>query len=199
MKSLSKLLLTAMLAVFSLCGGVGVANAADLVMLPFINNALYEGIETVYYDNYIDCVKEQDIYNIIENEQVTAAIEKYKNQLPSEEAMRAIAEETQASLVIGFELDKLVNTEDMSKKEPMDRIELSGKCVVYNMTTGFYKVYKIHHDSQYESGYYTRQNLPLRIWARTVRHEMHRALGDKKFHAQKVTISKKTIGGTDKF
>lgn len=192
MRKISQFLLTVALAVFCLFPGLKSVEAADLVLLPFVNNVDYEGVEATYFDNAVDSIKNQDVYELTENKQIDAAIEKniVKGQVPSVEAMRAVAQTTEGGLIIVFHLDTLETVDEMQWKEPQEHVTIIGKCVVYNATSDFYKVYKIHSDERYESGYYTRQNLPLKIWSRIVKHEMNRAMNVKKVKVEKPRIGK---------
>lgn len=191
-----KLLRYFLMLVMTMCmyvPGMTSAEAAGMIVLPTIYNVDYPDLESTFYDNVVDCFKQQDKYEYVENDAVQAAIDKntVKGQLPTKEALIAIAEEANADLVMCMQLDKLsYEPIPIATRDAMYMLELKGFTVSYDRETGKFKKQKLYIEDELDNGYYVRQNVPLRYWARTVQREMHRVMGNKKFHVQKQTIQK---------
>ena len=193
MRKMLRYFLMLVMAVCLYVPGVSPAEAAGMIVLPTIYNVDYPEVESTFYDNVVDCFKQQDKYEYIENDAVQAAIDKktVKGKLPTKEVLVAIAEEANADLVMCMQLDKL-SYEPMPivTKDAMYLMELKGLTVSYDRETNKFKKQKLYIEDELDHGYYVRQNVPLRYWARTVQREMHRVMGNKKFNVQKQTIQK---------
>ena len=168
------------------------AEAANIVVLPVINNVDYPDIESTFYDNVIDTIKHQQKYELIDNDAITAIIDKtvQKGQLPDENAMRDIAQKTGADLVVSVELNKLSLEPINSRSEDTSVLILDGKTAYFDTSEDKYKIHRFLTDEELEMGYYTRQNVPLRFWARHIQREMHRVMKVKGLNIQKPRISK---------
>lgn len=192
-KVLQYILMTVMMA-FAI--GTSFANqteAAEMVVVPVINNTENTEIESTFYDNVLDCVKQQEKYEYIDGDEVSKALEKYtvKGQLPDEQALRSIAEELNADLVVAVELNELSYTKKpFTTAEDFRVMKLLGTTVSFNRETNKFVTRKLREDETLDNGYYARQNVPLRYWARTVQHEMHRVMNFKGLGLQKQKISK---------
>lgn len=193
MRKMLRYFLMLVMAVCLYVPGVSSVEAAGMIVLPTIYNVDYPEVESTFYDNVVDCFKQQDKYEYIENDAVQAIIDKHvtKGQLPTQAALIAIAEEANADLVMCMQLDKL-SYEPMPivTKDAMYLMELKGLTVSYDRQTNKFKKQKLYIEDELDHGYYVRQNVPLRYWARTVQREMHRVMGNKKFNVQKQTIQK---------
>lgn len=169
------------------------AEAAGIVLLPLINNVEVEDVEAAYYNSSVDSIKDQVKYEMVDNEQVTAAIEKYtvKGQIPNEDALRNIAEAADADLVVCMQLDKLsLDPVPFRTKEELYRLQIEGLAASYDRETNSYKCKKIYKDEEYDILQIVRVNAQLREWSRMVRHEMHRVMQVKGFKADKPRFQK---------
>lgn len=191
-KVLRYFLMTVMALCMYMPGMTNSAEAASMVVLPTIYNVEYPELDSTFYDNVIDCFKQQDKYDYVENDAIQAVIDKHtvKGQLPTKEALSAIAEEAGVDLVMCMQLDKLSYTPAGNRIDDIYLMELKGFTVSYDRETGKFKQQKLYIEDELDDGYYVRQNVPLRYWARTVQHEMHRLTGNKKLNVQKQTIQK---------
>lgn len=185
-----------MMAVMALCmvmpGIMSSAAAANIVVLPVINNTTYEGINETFYDNAIDVIKGQTKYFLIDNDAVTTAIDKYttKGVLPTKEVLMNIAGETDADLVLCIELDTVKLEESYFGKENKADLLLAGYTVSYDRETGKFFKRTLHETETYDPAMYTRQNYPLRKFARLVQHEMRRVMNVKGFKVEKPHFQK---------
>ncbi len=194
MKTIIKLFL--MLAVTlgaAFPGLLSSAEAANIVIMPFIDNSGYAGVEEVFYDNTIYCIKDQDKYTMIENDAVTTALDKYtkKGVLPDENALRNIANEADADLVVCIELNKIAMEESIGfNKEDKVDLEIWGNSVSYNRETDKFNHRKLHDHETYDPAMYVRQNYPLRKFARLLQNDMRRIMKVKGFKVERPQIQK---------
>lgn len=186
-----------LMTVMALCLAVPVfsttAEAASIVILPLIDKSECEGATETFYDNAVDCIKDQTKYEMLDNEAVNAAIDKFtvKGTLPDEQALKEIAMAVNADIVMCVQLDTLTKERDFwSKTEELDRVSIFGTSVSYDVETGEFKKQKIYFDEKVDSVPYVRQNMLLRIWSREVRHEMNRVMKVRGMKMQKQRISK---------
>lgn len=169
------------------------AEAANIIVMPLIENSGYAGVEEVFYDNTIAVIKDQTKYNMIENDAVTAAIDKYskKGILPDENALRNIANEADADLVVCVELNKIDMEELIGfSKEDKVNLEIWGNSVSYNRETDKFNHRKLHDHETYDPAMYVRQNYPLRKFARLLQNDMRRIMKVKGFKVERPQIQK---------
>lgn len=193
MKKLYQLILMAVMAIcMAVPGFTNTAEAANIVLLPVINNATYEGVEETFYDNAIDCIHDQGEYNLIDGDAVETAIKKYTvaGQIPNEQVLRNIAEATDADLVACVVLKELEVRSLYGLKEDADIVTVVGNTISYNRENNKFKNHKFDIEERYDPAMYFRQNYPLRKWARTVKHEMNTLMNVKKFKVEKPRFQK---------
>jgi len=192
MQKLVCFIFTTILALFTALPYTSPVQAANMVVLPLINNVDYPEVEATYFDNVVDCFKQQNKYEYVENEAIKAITDKYtvKGQLPTEEALRNIAQEADADLVVCMELNKLSYTPIANYQDSLYLMDLKGFTVSYNKETNKYDKHKLYIEDELDDGYYVRQNVPLRYWARSIQHEMHRVMQVKGLNIQKQTLQK---------
>lgn len=185
-------LMTVMAICMYLPGMTSSAEAASMVVLPTIYNVEYPELDSTFYDNVIDGFKQQDKYEYVENDAIQAVIDKHtvKGQLPTKEALCAIAEEAGVDLIMCMQLDKLSYAPAGNRIDDIYLMNLKGTTVSYNRETGKFQQQKLFVEDELDDGYYVRQNVPLRYWARTIQHEMHRLTGNKKLNLKKQTLQK---------
>lgn len=194
MKAISKFLLMLAIAFGAACPGLlPTAEAANIVVLPLIDNSGYAGVEEVFYDNTIDCIKDQEKYTMIENDAVTAAIDKYtqKGVLPDEAGLKKLADEADADLVVCIALDKVDLKESYGMgREDKAELTLWGKRVSYNRETDKFETRKLHDYEAYDPAMYVRSNYPLRKFARLLQNDMRRVMKVKGIKVEKPKLQK---------
>ena len=101
-----------LMTVLALCLSIPAiaAEAASVAVLPLINNV--EGrtdVSQVYYSGAINAIKAQQGFMMVDNDDLTAVVEKHttKGVLPDKEALQAIAKEAKVDIVIAMQLDTL--------------------------------------------------------------------------------------------
>lgn len=172
------------------------AQAANIVVIPIIENSGYAGIEEVYYDNVIEVIKNQSKYTMLENDAVTSAIDKYtvKGALPDEDALRNIANEVEADLIVCVKLDKVVVDEmyggGMGVKEDRVNLTIIGNSISYNRENDKLSLRRLYENETYDPAMYVRQNYPLRKFARLMQNDMRRIMKVKGFKVEKPKLQK---------
>lgn len=194
MQKLVKYFLMSVMALFMYMPGVTKSvEAANMIVLPVVNNVDYPEIEGTYYDNVLDCFKQQDKYDYLDNDAIQATIDKYvgKGQMPTENALRGIAEECNADLVMCIELNHLSYEPVIPVRvDDIYLMRVEGNVASYNKETNKFVKRKIKVSDELDNGYNIRQNVPLRYWARTIQHEMHRVMNVKGLNIEKQKIQK---------
>lgn len=173
-------------------GMCSMAEAASVVVLPLISNVDYPDLESTYYDNVIDCVKQQGAYELLDNDAITAIIDEStaKGVLPDEQALKNIANKSGADLVVAFELNKLSLEPIQYRHDYTCVFSIDGYCSSFDVNENKYKKHRFKYSDELDMGFYTRQNVQLRFWARQVQREMHRVLKDKGLHIEKPKFTK---------
>lgn len=193
MKKLYQLIVMAVMAIsMAVPGFNNTAEAANIVILPLVNNVSYEDVESTFFDNAIDVIKDQSKYELIDGNNVDEAISKYtvKGKLPDANALKSIAEAVDADLVVCMELNEINAESFYDKREDVEVLTLLGNTVSYNKENNQFKKHKIDVEERYDPAMYARQNHPLRKWARTVQSEMKTVMNIKKFKIEKQRIQK---------
>lgn len=193
MKKLYQLIVMAVMAIsMTIPGFSNTAEAANIVILPLINNVSEEGVDSVYYDNAVNAIKDQTKYEMLDGNEVENAISKYttKGNLPDVNALRSISEAVDADLVVCVELNKINVESEYGHMEDRDILTILGNTVSYNKENNQFKKHKIDVEERYDPAMYIRQNYPLRKWARIIQSEMHSIMNVKKFKVEKPRMAK---------
>lgn len=184
-----------LMTVLALCLSIPAiaAEAASVAVLPLLNKV--EGrtdVEQVYYSGAINAIKAQAGYMLVDNDALTAVVEKHvtKGVLPDENALKAIAAEAKIDIVIAMELDKLDYSVDRNFEESRVTLDLQGYCVSYNAIDGKFVKHRIYDDSHTEETSMARWDWPLEQWGRNVKREVNRCLKVKKISIEAPRMSK---------
>lgn len=184
-----------LMTVLALCLSIPAiaAEAASVAVLPLLNKV--EGrtdVEQVYYSGAINAIKAQAGYMLVDNDALTAVVEKYVTEgvLPDEKALKAIAAEAKIDIVIAMELDKLDYSVDRNFEESRVTLDLQGYCVSYNAIDGKFLKHRIYDDSHTEETSMARWDWPLEQWGRNVKREVNRCLKVKKISIEAPRMSK---------
>ena len=183
-----------LMTVLALCLSIPAiaAEAASVAVLPLINNV--EGrtdVSQVYYSGAINAIKAQQGFMMVDNDDLTAVVEKHttKGVLPDKGALQAIAKEAKVDIVIAMQLDTL-DYEVQRGKEDMIKLDLQGYCVSYNALDGKFIKHRIFDDTITEETSMARWDWPLEQWGRNVKREVNRCLKIKKISIEAPRMSK---------
>ena len=183
-----------LMTVLALCLSIPAiaAEAASVAVLPLINNV--EGrtdVSQVYYSGAINAIKAQQGFMMVDNDDLTAVVEKHttKGVLPDKEALQAIAKEAKVDIVIAMQLDTL-DYDVQRGKEDMIKLDLQGYCVSYNALDGKFIKHRIFDDTITEETSMARWDWPLEQWGRNVKREVNRCLKIKKISIEAPRMSK---------
>lgn len=192
MKKLYRYLLMTVLA---LCLSVPAlcAEAASIALLPLINNVQGDEVANqVYFKSAINAINAQKGFMLVENDQLTAAIEaaKIAGNVPSKDTLATIAKDGNVDIVIAMQLDKLEDTTIYASEENKLKLALDGKAVSYNKITGEFYQHRIYDDKTVPEALTTRWDWTHEEWGRNVRAEINRILKVKKIMVDAPRMSK---------
>lgn len=171
------------------------ADAANVVMLPLVNNVVErEDLGAIYFDRAIETSKQKNDFEIIDGKEVDQAIEKNTKQgvLADEAALKEIAAATGADVVFGMQIDE-VSREDITVFNAMEQdmiVRCNGVFVYYNAMTGKYKLAKVMEEDRMPMSLGARYDIPGEMFGNSVTNNVRRALGIKKIVIEKPRISK---------
>ena len=184
-----------LMTVLALCLSIPAiaAEAASVAVLPLINKV--EGrtdVSQVYFSGAINAIKAQPGFMLVDNDSVTAVIEKHTKQgvLPDKDTLKAIAKDAKVDIVIAMELDKLEYEVYRTHEEDTVILDLQGYCVSYNAIDNEFIKHRIYDDSRTEEVSMARWDWPLEQWGRNVKREVNRALKVKKISIEAPRMSK---------
>lgn len=192
MKKLYRYLLMTVLALCLSIPAIA-AEAASVAVLPLINKV--EGrtdVSQVYYSGAINAIKAQQGFMLVDNDDLTAVVEKHttKGVLPDKATLKAIAKDAKVDIVIAMELDRLDYEVERTHQDDTAILDLQGYCVSYNAIDNEFVKHRIYDDSRIEEGSMARWDWPLEQWGRNVRKEVNRALKVKKIILDAPRMSK---------
>lgn len=180
-KVLRCLLLTLMTLCFSL-PALGAAEAATVALLPLINNVAGDELAAqIYYKEAINTLKSKKGFVLVENDALTAAIEKagVGNAVPGQAALAQIARDGDVDIVFALQLDELSKRERQLPGERIAKLNLQGKAVAYNRLNGAFYEHKLKSDKEIDVSLTARWDWKHEEFGRAVRQEIDRALRAK--------------------
>ncbi len=178
---MTKILRYVLMTVMALCFTVA-AEAASVALLPLINNVKGDEIAgQVYYNEAISTLNAAKGFVLVENDQVTAAIEAAKigSKVPDEATLRKIAREGDVDIVIAMQLDKLDDTYVPRGFEDKMVLTLEGYCVSYNRLNGKFMKHRIYSDTDVTAATVTRWDWTHEEWGKAVDWEIDHVLRGK--------------------
>lgn len=184
-----------LLAVLSLCLSVPAlgAEAASIALLPLINNVQGDEVANqVYFKSAIGAINAQKGFMLVENDQLTAAIDAAQivGKVPEKNVLAKIAQDGNVDIVIAMQLDKLDYTTIYSSEENELKLALDGKAVAYNKITGEFYQHRIYDDKTIPEALSTRWDWTHEEFGRNVRGEINRILKVKKIMVDAPRMSK---------
>lgn len=180
-KMLRCLLLTLMTLCLSL-PALSAAEAATVALLPLINNVAGDELAgQIYYKEAINALKSKKGFVLVENDALTAAIEKANvgSAVPSQAALAKIAKEGGVDIVFALQLDALSKKEKQRSGERVAVLNLQGKAVAYNRINGAFYEHKLKSDKEIDVSLTARWDWKHEEFGRAVRQEIDRALRAK--------------------
>ena len=193
MKQLMRLLATVFVALGFCSFSIGSAEAANVALLPLINNV--EGNELasqVYFKEALNALNGQAGFILVDNDNLTAAIEAEKlgNKVPDEKALARIADNGKVDIVIAMQLDKLNDTAIRLSEGDFMKLDIQGQAVAYNAITGKYYKHRIYNDKAIPEALTTRWDVLHEEWGYSVKAEVKRILNVKKVTLDAPRMSK---------
>ena len=193
MKQLMRLLATVFVALGFCSFSIGSAEAANVALLPLINNV--EGNELasqVYFKEALNALNGQAGFILVDNDNLTAVIETEKlgNKVPDEKALARIADNGKVDIVIAMQLDKLNDTAIRLSEGYFMKLDIQGQAVAYNAITGKYYKHRIYNDKAIPEALTTRWDVLHEEWGYSVKAEVKRILNVKKVTLDAPRMSK---------
>lgn len=176
-KILQYFILTIMTVCFSVPAFSSV-EAATVALLPLVNNVKGDELASqIFYQEAIGTLNDYPEYMMIENDKLTAAIEKVNiTDVVDEAALRAIAKDGDVDVVIAMQLDTLDDTVINSSEERTLKLDLKGYTVAYNRLNDTFYKHRIYSDKTIPEALTSRWDWVHEEWGRAVRVEIDRAL-----------------------
>lgn len=178
---MKKILQYFILTIMTICFSVPAFSsdeAATVALLPLVNNVKGDELAgQIFYQEAIGTLNDYPEYMMIENDKLTAAMEKsHITDVTDEAALHAIAKDGDVDVVIAMQLDTLNDTPIDSSEERLLKLDMKGYAVVYNrLNDSFYK-HRIYSDKTIPEALTSRWDWVHEEWGRAVRVEIDRAL-----------------------
>ena len=182
MKKVLRYLLMTVLAICFTVPCLNAAEAATVALLPLVNNV--EGDELanqVYYKQAINAIKAQPGFVLVENDQLTLAMENSKFGIAgiNQKALEKIAKEGNVDVVFAMQLDKLGRKPVNRTGERVLKLEMEGKAFAYNRLNGVYYMHNLKGGKEIDEALTSRWDWAHEEFGRAVRQEISRALRAK--------------------
>lgn len=182
MKKILRYLVMTVMAVCFAIPGINAAEAASVALLPLINNVQGDELANqVFYKQAIATMNKKKGFVMVENEALTKVIEAntVAGEVPSEAALKAIAEKGNVDIVIAMQLDVLDDEVIYSSQENKLQLDLQGYAVAYNKITGDFYKHRMYSDKTVPEAVTARWDWTHEEFGRSVRIEMERILSGK--------------------
>lgn len=176
------------------------AEAADLVIIPLINNvADRDDLGSIYYDRGIEATKNARDVDVLDSAEVDKALEKNLKAgvLPDEATLKAIADSTGAEFVVAMQVDE-VSREDvtMNNNTELDMIvRCKGYFVAYDAMNAKFKKNRINEEDRMPMSLGARYDISGEMFGNCVTRYFKRTLGVRKVSIEKPRISKSGLKG----
>ena len=192
MKKIYRYLLLTLLALCLSIPALG-AEAASVALLPLICNVEGDTVASqVYFKNALNSINAQKGFVLVDNDQLTAAIEAAKlgREVPNKATMAKIAKDGNVDLVIAMQLDVLKDEAIYDANDDRLKLDLQGYAVSYNKLTGEYDKHRIFDDKEIPAALASRWDWTHEEWGRNVKREVNRILKVKKVTVEAPRMSK---------
>ena len=192
MKKIYRYLLLTVLALCLSIPALG-AEVASVALLPLICNVEGDSIASqVYFKNALNSINAQKGFVLVDNDQLTAAIEAAKlgKEVPDQATLAQIAKAGKVDLVIAMQLDVLKDEAIYDANDDRLKLDLQGHAVSYNKLTGEYDKHRIFDDKEIPAALASRWDWTHDEWGRNVKREVNRILKVKKVTVEAPRMSK---------
>ena len=192
MKKIYRYLLLTVLALCLSIPALG-AEAASVALLPLICNVEGDTIASqVYFKNALNSINAQKGFVLVDNDQLTAAIEAAKlgREVHDQATMAKIAKDGNVDLVIAMQLDVLDDKAIYDGYDDRLKLDLQGYAVSYNKLTGEFNKHRIFDDKEIPAALASRWDWTHDEWGRNVKREVNRILKVKKVTVEAPRMSK---------
>ena len=192
MKKIYRYLLLTVLALCLSIPAIG-AEAASVALLPLICNVEGDTVASqVYFKNALNSINAQKGFVLVDNDQLTAAIEAAKlgKEVPDQATLAQIAEAGKVDLVIAMQLDVLKDESIYGGYDDRLKLDLQGYAVSYNKQTGEFDKHRIFDDKEIPAALASRWDWTHDEWDRNVKREVNRILQVKKVTLDAPRMSK---------
>ena len=192
MKKIYRYLLLTLLALCLSIPALG-AEAASVALLPLICNVEGDTIASqVYFKNALNSINAQKGFVLVDNDQLTAAIEAAKlgREVPDQATMAKIAKDGNVDLVIAMQLDVLDDKAIYDGNDDRLKLDLQGYAVSYNKLTGEFNKHRIFDEKEIPAALASRWDWTHDEWGRNVKREVNRILKVKKVTVEAPRMSK---------
>ena len=192
MKKIYRYLLLTVLALCLSIPALG-AEAASVALLPLICNVEGDTVASqVYFKNALNSINAQKGFVLVDNDQLTAAIEAAKlgREVPNKATMAKIAKDGNVDLVIAMQLDVLDDKAIYDGYDDRLKLDLQGYAVSYNKLTGEFNKHRIFDDKEIPAALASRWDWTHDEWGRNVKREVNRILKVKKVTVEAPRMSK---------
>lgn len=189
---LSKYLAVAAVAAGLALPTFNAAEAANVALLPLINNVVErEDLGSIYYDRAVEATKAAVDFEIVESSTLDKAIEANVkvNALPDKAACEAIANAGNVDVIFIMQADKLGHSSrGLSSKADMTNLFFQGKLIAYNALTGQFTSKNIRESRMWNTAAMARYDIIGGFFGDSVTREMKRVLGVKKISVERPKI-----------
>lgn len=182
MKKVLRYLLMTVLAICFTIPCLSAAEAATVALLPLVNNVAGDDLANqVYYKQAINAIKAQPGFVLVENDQLTKALEnsKYSTEGINQSTLAKIAKEGNVDVVFAMELNKLARKPLNRTGERVLKLEMEGKAYAYNSLNGVYYTHNLKGGKEIDEALTSRWDWAHEEFGRAVRQEISRALRAK--------------------
>ena len=193
MKKLMRLLATVFMALGFCSFGLTSAEAANVALLPLINNVAGDELAgQVYFKEALNTLNGQPGFMLVDNDQLTAVVEaeKISKKVPDQATLARIADKGKVDIVISMQLDKLEDTALRSSEGDRLQLNLQGYAVAYNKLTGKFYKHRIYSDKNIPEAFSSRWDWTHEEWGFAVKAEVKRILEVKKVTLDAPRMSK---------
>ncbi|MGM9520695.1 MAG: hypothetical protein ACI3WS_08470 [Phascolarctobacterium sp.] len=193
MKKLMRLLATVFMALGFCSFGLASAEAANVALLPLINNVAGDELAgQIYFKEALNTLNGQPGFMLVDNDQLTAVVEaeKIAKKVPDQATLARIADKGNVDIVISMQLDKLEDTALRSSEGDRLQLNLQGYAVAYNKLTGKYYKHRIYNDKIIPEAFSSRWDWTHEEWGYVVKAEVKRILEVKKVTLDAPRMSK---------
>lgn len=168
------------------------AEAANVALLPLINNVIErEDLGAIYYDRAVEATKMMDGFDIVESAELDKAVEKNikANSLPDQVACQNIASEANVDYIVMMQVDQLeIDQKYGAGAGDYVILKLRGRFVSYDAINNKFVDKRIMEDKRAFQSQMARYDISGGQFGNSVTRETKRALNIKKFKIEKPRI-----------